>query len=78
MLGLKIVVCFIFYNVKGLFKVVIWDNNLVLFFEYVFLYNLKENLFDYEYIVFLDKVEVVCFGKDVIILIYFCMCYYCL
>lgn len=57
-------------------KVVICDENLVLFFEYVFLYNFKEDLLEEEYLLFLEKVEVVWIGKDVIILIYFWMCYY--
>jgi len=42
----------------------------VLFFEHVLLYNLKENLPDEEYLLPLDKAEVVRKGKDVTILTY--------
>jgi len=40
--GLKIVACSTPYNAKGLLKSAIRDNNPVLFFEHVLLYNLKE------------------------------------
>jgi len=68
--GLKIVACSTPYNAKGLLKSAIRDNNPVLFFEHVLLYNLKENLPDEEYLVPLDKAEVVRSGKDVTILTY--------
>jgi pyruvate dehydrogenase E1 component beta subunit len=42
--GLKIVACSTAYNAKGLLKSAIRDNNPVLFFEHVLLYNLKEDL----------------------------------
>ena len=41
--GLKIVACSTAYNAKGLLKAAIRDDNPVLFFEHVLLYNLKEN-----------------------------------
>ncbi len=68
--GLKIVACSTPYNAKGLLKSAIRDNNPVLFFEHVLLYNLKENLPEKEYLLPLDKAEVVRRGKDVTILTY--------
>ncbi|MBE9116981.1 alpha-ketoacid dehydrogenase subunit beta [Lusitaniella coriacea LEGE 07157] len=68
--GLKIVACSTPYNAKGLLKSAIRDDNPVLFFEHVLLYNLKENLPDHEYLVPLDRAEVVRSGKDVTILTY--------
>ena len=58
------------YNAKGLLKSAIRDDNPVLFFEHVLLYNLKENLPDEEYLLPLDKAELVRPGKDVTILTY--------
>ncbi|MEG3880925.1 alpha-ketoacid dehydrogenase subunit beta [Microcoleus sp. herbarium7] len=68
--GLKIVACSTPYNAKGLLKSAIRDDNPVLFFEHVLLYNLKENLPETEYLVPLDKAEIVRSGKDVTILTY--------
>jgi pyruvate dehydrogenase E1 component beta subunit len=68
--GLKIVACSTPYNAKGLLKAAIRDDNPVLFFEHVLLYNLKENLPDHEYVLPLNKAEVVRLGKDVTILTY--------
>ena len=68
--GLKIVACSTPYNAKGLLKSAIRDDNPVLFFEHVLLYNLKEDLPDEEYLVPLDQAEVVRKGKDVTILTY--------
>lgn len=68
--GLKIVACSTPYNAKGLLKAAIRDPNPVLFFEHVLLYNLKEELPDQEYVLPLDKAEVVRAGKDVTILTY--------
>ena len=68
--GLKIVACSTPYNAKGLLKSAIRDKNPVLFFEHVLLYNLKEDLPSDEYLVPLDKAEVVRPGKDVTILTY--------
>ncbi|MEL6384083.1 MAG: alpha-ketoacid dehydrogenase subunit beta [Cyanobacteria bacterium J06626_18] len=68
--GLKIVACSTPYNAKGLLKSAIRDDNPVLFFEHVLLYNLKENLPEHEYLMPLDKAEVVRPGKDVTILTY--------
>jgi pyruvate dehydrogenase E1 component beta subunit len=68
--GLKIVACSTPYNAKGLLKSAIRDDNPVLFFEHVLLYNLKENLPESEYLVPLDKAEVVRSGKDITILTY--------
>ncbi|MUH01433.1 alpha-ketoacid dehydrogenase subunit beta [Scytonema sp. UIC 10036] len=68
--GLKIVACSTPYNAKGLLKSAIRDDNPVLFFEHVLLYNLKEDLPEKEYFLPLDKAEVVRRGKDVTILTY--------
>ncbi|BAQ63040.1 pyruvate dehydrogenase E1 component beta subunit [Geminocystis sp. NIES-3708] len=76
--GLKIVACSTAYNAKGLLKSAIRDDNPVLFFEHVLLYNHKENLPDYEYTVPLDKAEIVRKGKDVTILTYSRMRHHCI
>jgi pyruvate dehydrogenase E1 component beta subunit len=76
--GLKIVACSTPYNAKGLLKAAIRDDNPVLFFEHVLLYNLKENLPDKEYIIPLNKSEIVRPGKDVTILTYSRMRHHCL
>jgi pyruvate dehydrogenase E1 component beta subunit len=68
--GLKIVACSTPYNAKGLLKAAIRDDNPVLFFEHVLLYNLKEDLPEEDYVLPLDKAEVVRQGKDVTILTY--------
>jgi pyruvate dehydrogenase E1 component beta subunit len=68
--GLKIVACSTAYNAKGLLKAAIRDDNPVLFFEHVLLYNLKENLPEEEYILPLDKAEMVRTGSEVTILTY--------
>lgn len=75
--GLKLVACSTPYNAKGLLKAAIRDDNPVLFFEHVLLYNLKENLPDEEYVLPLDKAEVVRSGKDVTILTYSRMRHHC-
>ena len=76
--GLKIVACSTPYNAKGLLKAAIRDGNPVLFFEHVLLYNLKETLPENEYIVPLDKAEIVRKGNDVTILTYSRMRHHCL
>jgi pyruvate dehydrogenase E1 component beta subunit len=68
--GLKIVACSTAYNAKGLLKSAIRDDNPVLFFEHVLLYNLKEDLPEGEYWLPLDKAETIRSGKDVTILTY--------
>lgn len=68
--GLKMVTCSTPYNAKGLLKAAIRDDNPVLFFEHVLLYNLKETLPEEEYVLPLDKAEVVREGSDVTILTY--------
>jgi len=68
--GLKIVAASTPYNAKGLLKSAIRDDNPVLFFEHVLLYNLKEDLPEEEYLVPLNKAEIVRSGKDVTILTY--------
>lgn len=68
--GLKIVACSTAYNSKGLLKSAIRDPNPVLFFEHVLLYNLKDDIPEEEYLLPLDKAEVVRRGSDVTILTY--------
>ena len=68
--GLKIVACSTPYNAKGLLKAAIRDENPVLFFEHVLLYNLKDDLPEEEYVLPLNKAEVFRRGKDVTILTY--------
>jgi pyruvate dehydrogenase E1 component beta subunit len=75
--GLKIVACSTAYNAKGLLKAAIRDENPVLFFEHVLLYNLKDDLPEEEYLLPLDKAEVVRQGKDVTILTYSRMRHHC-
>ncbi|WAL62348.1 alpha-ketoacid dehydrogenase subunit beta [Thermocoleostomius sinensis] len=75
--GLKMVACSTPYNAKGLLKAAIRDDNPVLFFEHVLLYNLKEDLPEEEYILPLDKAEIVRHGKDVTILTYSRMRHHC-
>ena len=75
--GLKIVACSTAYNAKGLLKAAIRDDNPVLFFEHVLLYNLKDDLPDDEYVLPLDKAEMVRSGKDVTILTYSRMRHHC-
>ncbi len=76
--GLKIVACSTPYNSKGLLKSAIRDENPVLFFEHVLLYNLKEHLPEQEYLLPLDKAEIVRPGKDVTILTYSRMRHHCI
>jgi pyruvate dehydrogenase E1 component beta subunit len=59
-------------------KAAIRDNNPVLFFEHVLLYNLSEELPEGDYICALDQAEVVREGTDVTILTYSRMRHHCL
>ena len=68
--GLKIVACSTPYNAKGLLKSAIRDNNPVIFFEHVLLYNLQDDIPDKDYTLPLDKAEIVREGHDVTILTY--------
>ena len=65
-------------NAKGLMKAAIRDNNPVLFFEHVLLYNLSEEIPEGEYVCALDQADVVREGKDVTILTYSRMRHHCL
>ncbi len=76
--GLKIVACSTAYNAKGLLKSAIRDQNPVLFFEHVLLYNLKEDLPETDYLLPLDQAERVRTGQDVTILTYSRMRYHVL
>lgn len=62
---------FNFYDVKGLLIFFIWNNDLVFFFENLKLYWLmKVDILDEVYIVLLDKVNVVCEGIDIFLIVY--------
>lgn len=76
--GLKIVACSTPYNAKGLLKSAIRDNNPVVFFEHVLLYNLQQNLPDKQYFLPLDKAEIVRLGSQVTLLTYSRMRYHVL
>ncbi len=75
--GLKIVACSTAKNAKGLLKAAIRDDNPVLFFEHVLLYNLKDTMPDGDFVQPLDKAEMVREGKDVTILTYSRMRHHC-
>ena len=68
--GLKIVACSTPYNAKGLLKSAIRDDNPVILFEHVLLYNLKDDVPDIDYFIPLDKAEVVKNGNDITIVTY--------
>nr|AZL88066.1 OdpB [Harveyella mirabilis] len=74
--GLKIVACSTPYNAKGLLKSAIRDNNPVILFEHVLLYNLKDHVPNQEYLISLDKAEFVRKGSDVTIVTYSRMRYH--
>ena len=76
--GIKIVAVSTPTNAKGLMKAAIRDNNPVLFFEHVLLYNLSEDIPEGDYICALDQAEIVREGKDVTILTYSRMRHHCL
>ena len=61
--GIKIVACSTPTNAKGLMKAAIRDDNPVLFFEHVLLYNLSEELPEGDYTCALDQADVVKEGK---------------
>jgi len=76
--GIKIVACSTPTNAKGLMKAAIRDNNPVLFFEHVLLYNLTEELPEGDYVCALDQADLVKPGSDITILTYSRMRHHCL
>ncbi|BBL86013.1 pyruvate dehydrogenase E1 beta subunit (chromatophore) [Paulinella micropora] len=76
--GIKIVAASTPTNAKGLMKAAIRDNNPVLFFEHVLLYNLSEEIPKDEYICALNQADLVKEGEDITILTYSRMRYHCL
>lgn len=74
--GLKIVACSTPYNAKGLLKSAIRDDNPVVFFEHVLLYNLQQELPSTPYFLPLDKAEIVRQGTQVTIITYSRMRYH--
>lgn len=58
-------------DVKGFLKLVICDFNFVVVFEYELVYGNKfDVLIEDDYFVFIGKVKVVCFGMDVMLIVY--------
>nr|ARW60618.1 pyruvate dehydrogenase E1 component beta subunit [Polysiphonia sp.] len=76
--GLKIVACSTPYNAKGLLKSAIRDDNPVILFEHVLLYNLQDDIPKQEYFLPLDKAELVRSGRDITIVTYSRMRYHVL
>lgn len=76
--GIKIVAVSTPTNAKGLMKAAIRDNNPVLFFEHVLLYNLSEEIPEGDYICALDQAEIVKSGSDLTILTYSRMRHHCI
>ncbi len=76
--GIKIVAVSTPTNAKGLMKAAIRDNNPVLFFEHVLLYNLSEDIPEGDYVCALDRAEIVRPGADVTVLTYSRMRHHCL
>jgi pyruvate dehydrogenase E1 component beta subunit len=76
--GIKIVACSTPTNAKGLMKAAIRDNNPVLFFEHVLLYNLTEELPEGDYTCALDQADLVQEGSDITIITYSRMRYHSL
>nr|AZL87954.1 odpB [Leachiella pacifica] len=74
--GLKIIACSTPYNAKGLLKSAIQDDNPVILFEHVLLYNIKSDIPEKEYYLPLNKAEIVRSGKDVTIITYSRMRYH--
>lgn len=68
--GLQIVACSTPSNAKSLIQVAIRNENPVILFEHVLLYNLRQVIPSKEHSLCLEKAEVVRLGKDVTILTY--------
>ena len=68
--GIKIVACSTPTNAKGLMKAAIRDDNPVLFFEHVLLYNLSEELPEGDYTCALDQADIVKEGKDITLFVF--------
>jgi pyruvate dehydrogenase E1 component beta subunit len=68
--GLQMVACSTPYNAKGLIKSAIRSENPVLFFEHVLLYNLKQDIPQKEYLLPLERAELVRSGTQITILTY--------
>jgi len=68
--GLQLVACSTPQNAKGLIKSAIRSDNPIILFEHVLLYNLKEIISDNEYLICLEKAEIIRSGTDITILTY--------
>lgn len=76
--GLKIVVPSTPYDVKGLLGAAIRENNPVMCFEHIMLYQIKGKVGEGEYTVPIGKAEVKREGKDVTVVSYSLMLHRCL
>lgn len=68
--GLKVVMPSTPYDVKGLLKSAIRDNNPVIFIEHKGLYQTKGEIPEYEYIIPLGRAEIKRSGKDITLIAY--------
>ncbi len=76
--GIKVIMPSTPYDVKGLLKSAIRDNNLVIFFEHKKLYGLKGEVPEEEYTIPIGKAEVKREGEDVTLVTYAYMTHFCL
>lgn len=76
--GLKIITPSSPYDVKGLLKVAIRENNPIICFEHILLYKTKGKVPEDEYTVPMGKAEVKREGKDVTVVTYSLMVHRCL
>jgi len=76
--GIKVIMPSTPYDVKGLLKSAIRDNNLVIFFEHKKLYGMKGEVPEEEYTIPIGKAEVKREGEDVTIVTYAYVTHFCL
>ncbi|MBE0478711.1 alpha-ketoacid dehydrogenase subunit beta [Candidatus Aerophobetes bacterium] len=76
--GLKIVVPSTAYDVKGLLKAAIREDNPVMSFEHILLYQRKGNVPEGDYIIPIGKADVKREGKDITVISYSLMLHRCL
>jgi pyruvate dehydrogenase E1 component beta subunit len=68
--GLQMIACSNSYNAKGLIKAAIRSENPIILFEHVLLYNFKQYIPEDEFLVCLEKAEIIRAGNDITILTY--------
>lgn len=69
-LGLKVIFCVDFVDVKGLLKFVICDNDLVCMMEFEMLYGYEGEVLEEEYFILIGKARVYCEGFDIMLVIF--------